>query len=108
MYPHLASGYTVRSPTEDDIPAILALLRDFDLAEMGQADPVTPQRLLSDWDDLDPAADAWLMLASDGQLAGYATIMDDGGGRLLADGYVHPSRQGQGVGSTIIDLTEAR
>lgn len=108
MYPHLASGYSVRSPTPEDIPAILALLRDFDLAEMGQADPWTPQSLLTDWENLDPAADAWLMLAPDGQLAGYSTIMDDGGGRLLADGYVHPTRQGQGIGSTILDLTEQR
>jgi ribosomal protein S18 acetylase RimI-like enzyme len=98
----------VRSPTPEDIPAILALLRDFDLAETGQADPLTPERILTEWDDLDVATDAWLMLAPDGQLAGYATIMDEGAGRLLADGYVHPSRQGQGVGSTILDLTEQR
>jgi mycothiol synthase len=108
MYPHLASGYSVRSPTADDIPAILALLHDFDLAEMGQADPWTPQSILSDWENLDPASDAWLILAPDGQLAGYATVTDDGAGRLLADGYVHPTRQGQGIGSTILDLTEQR
>ncbi len=108
MYPHLAFGSTVRSPTEDDIPAILALLRDFDLAETGQADPWTPASILSDWSDLDPATDAWLILAPDGQLAGYAMVMDDGAGRLLADGYVHPTRQGQGIGSAILDLTEAR
>lgn len=108
MYPHLASGYTVRSPTEDDIPAILALLRDFDLAEMGQADPWTPESILGDWEDLDVATDAWLILAPDGQLAGYATVTDNDAGRLVADGYVHPDWQGRGVGSTIIDLTEAR
>jgi mycothiol synthase len=108
MYPHLPHGYTVRSPTEEDIPAILALFRDFDLAEQGQADPWTPQSILGDWQDLDPATDAWTVWAPDGQLAGYATIMDDGAGRFLADGYVHPTRQGQGIGSTIIDLTEQR
>jgi mycothiol synthase len=108
MYPRLPPGYTVRHPTEEDIPAILGLLRDFDLAESGQADPWTPQSILGDWQDLDPATDAWLILTPDGLLAGYATVLDDGAGRLLADGYVHPTRQGQGIGSTIIDLTEER
>ncbi len=108
MYPRLPSGYTVRSPTPEDVPAVLALMRDFDIAETGEADPWTPARILSEWEDLDPATDAWLIFAPDGQLAGYATLTDDGAGRLIGDGYVHPTRQGLGIGSTIIDLTEQR
>lgn len=108
MYPHLPPDYLVRHPTEDDIPAILDLLREFDLAEMGEATPWTPQSIRGDWEDLDPTTDAWLVWAPDGQLAGYAMIMDEGAGRLLADGYVHPTRQGRGIGSTLIDLTEQR
>lgn len=108
MYPHLPPGYTVRSPTEDDIPAILALLRDFDLAETGEADPWTPQTILGEWEDLDLTTDAWLVLAPDGHLAGYATLIDDGAGRLLADGYVHPTQQGRGIGGALVELAEQR
>ncbi|HLV97853.1 MAG TPA: GNAT family N-acetyltransferase [Ktedonobacterales bacterium] len=108
IYPRLPPGYTVRPPTGEDIPAVLGLIRDFDIAEGGEPDPWTPASVLGWWADLDIATDAWLILAPDGQLAGYATVTDDDGGRLFADGYVHPTRQGQGIGSTVIDLTEAR
>lgn len=108
MYPHLPSGYTVRHPTEDDIPAIQSLLRDFDIAEMGEADAYSTDDILRDWEDLDLTTDAWLVWAPDGLLSGYAVLMDDGGGRLLADGYVHPTRQGLGIGSTLIELMESR
>ncbi len=108
MYPRLPPGYTVRAPTEEDIPAILALIRDFDLAETGEADPWTAENILGDWSDLDPSTDAWLVLTPDGQLAGYATLTDYDAGRFVADGYVHPTQQGRGIGNTLIDLTEAR
>jgi ribosomal protein S18 acetylase RimI-like enzyme len=98
----------VRPPTEEDISAILRLLHDFDIAEGGEADPWTPASVLGWWQDLDIATDAWLVLPPDGQLAGYASVNDDGGGRLIADGYIHPAQQGRGIGSTIIDLTEQR
>jgi ribosomal protein S18 acetylase RimI-like enzyme len=108
FYPRLPPGYTVRPPTEADIPAILGLIRDFDIAEGGPPDPWTPQTILGDWADVNIATDAWLILAPDGRLAGYAIVLDDDGGRLFADGYVHPNQQGRGIGSTIIDLTEER
>lgn len=108
MYPHLPLDYHVRSPTPDDIPAVLDLLRAFDIAEMGQAEAYTPDTIISDWEELDPATDAWLVFAPDGALCGYATLMDDGAGRLLADGYVHPAYNGRGIGSTLLDLTERR
>jgi ribosomal protein S18 acetylase RimI-like enzyme len=83
-------------------------LHDFDIAEVGEAYPMTPARILSEWEGLDPMTDAWLVLAPDGSLAGYATLADEGAGRLLADGYVHPNQQGQGIGSALVELAEHR
>jgi mycothiol synthase len=108
MYPHLASGYTMRAPAADDIPAILALLRDFDLAEMGEADPLTLQAILDDWEDLDPTQDAWVVLAPDGLLCGYATLTNSSAGRLFADGYVHPAHNRRGIGTTLVEEMERR
>jgi GNAT superfamily N-acetyltransferase len=98
----------MRAATEDDIPAILALLRDFDIAVMGEAEPLTRDAILADWSSLDPSLDTWLVLTSDGLLAGYARLTDYGAGRFFADGYVHPTQQGQAIGSTLVAATEER
>lgn len=108
MYPNFPPGYTMRAATEDDIPAILALLRDFDTAVMGEAAPLTRDTILGDWSDLAPSTDTWLVLTPDGLLAGYAKLTDSGAGRYFADGYVHPTRQGRGIGSTLVEAMEER
>jgi len=43
-----------------------------------------------------------------GAIVGYATLQDDGEGTFEADGYVHRDRFGQGVGATLVGLTERR
>jgi mycothiol synthase len=108
MYPYLTPGYIVRSPTMEDIPAILELLRAVDLAEQGEADPLTPDNIVRDWEGLDLGLDAWLMIAPDGSLSGYATLTEDTGGRLFADCYVHPAHTGRGIGTTLVKETERR
>jgi ribosomal protein S18 acetylase RimI-like enzyme len=108
MYPHVPPGYIIRAATEDDIPAILALLRDFDTAVMGEVEPLTRDTILGDWSDLDTRRDTWLVLAPDGLIAGYAKLTDYGAGRFFADGYVHPTQQGLGIGSTLVAAAEAR
>jgi mycothiol synthase len=108
MYSHVPPGYTMRAATEDDIPAILTLFRDFDTAVIGEAEPLTRDAILGDWSNLDPSRDTWLVLAPDGLLAGYAKLTDYGAGRFFADGYVHPTQQGRGIGSTLVEATEER
>ena len=51
----LRPGYTVRPPTEDDIPAILGLLHAHDIAETDEADTYEPADILLDWENLNPA-----------------------------------------------------
>lgn len=108
-HPLLASGYTIRPPTRDDLGAIVALLYTFDQALAGEADPYSPDDILADWSRLDPATDAWVIVAPGGALAGYATLTPQpDSDRCEADGYVHPDHLGRGLGTTIIALTEAR
>jgi ribosomal protein S18 acetylase RimI-like enzyme len=43
----------------------------------------------------------------DGRIAAYATFEDRGGGRMIADGYVHPELRGRGLGSRLVEVIEA-
>ena len=87
----LPTGYTLRAPREEDIPAILTLLREADDAEFGQHDDWTAEDIRHDWKTIDPALDAWLVLTPEGALAGYATVFNQGSGKIFGDGYVHPN-----------------
>ena len=109
MYPHLHSGYSIRRPTENDIPAIIAVLRAFDIAETGVSDAYSQEDILLDWEKLDRARDIWLVVASDSMLCGYATLtLEQKSERIFADGYVHPAHYGHGIGTTLVELMEAR
>jgi GNAT superfamily N-acetyltransferase len=98
----------VRAPAEGDIPAILKVMADFDIARNGIAVALTADDLRGDWEDLDLASDAWVVRARDGQAAAYATLTDEGSGHMLADGYVHPAHWGRGLGTLLAQLTERR
>lgn len=104
----LAPGYTYRPPTEDDIPAIIALMNAFDTFFAGQSDDYTPDDIRDDWNRLNLQTDAWIFLAPDGSVAGYGTETNMGYGKLQIDGYTHPDHRGQGIGAAIIALGEAR
>jgi mycothiol synthase len=99
---------SVRSPRPADAAAVVELGNAFERAMSGEPDEWTETDLLREWRELgDLERDAWLV-ERDGAAAGYATLRDDGDGRLDADGYVHPDHIGNGVGGRLIDLTEAR
>jgi mycothiol synthase len=104
----LPLGYTLRAPREEDIPGILALLRDADDAEFGQHDDWTAEDIRHDWTTIDPARDAWLVLSPEGALAGYATCFNQGSGKIFGDGYAHPTQHGRGIGTALIRLCESR
>lgn len=97
---------TRRPATAAAVPDVLALVQASDLALIGESD-WTESDLREEWEGYDLARDVFL-LELDGRLAGYGAFEDRGGGRLLADGYVHPELAGRGVGSELLRLTEAR
>ncbi len=105
----LPQGYTVRTPVEDDIPAILALIeaygQAFNLAGMFR---FTPDDIHGDWQRRDLARDAWVALAPDGALVGYEMVEDEGSGVIGMDGYAHPAHRGRGLGSALVALAEKR
>jgi hypothetical protein len=74
MYPHLPANYTVRPPVEEDIAAIIELMYVFDMAEVGESDRFTPDDIRGDWENLDPAIDAWCILSPQKELVAYGTF----------------------------------
>jgi mycothiol synthase len=100
--------FTVRPPVEEDIPAIIELIMAMDLMHYGVSDKYSPDDIHQDWDHLDLRTDAWSIIASNGRLAAYGTLTDEGSGHMTADGYVHPEFTGQGIGTYLVGLMEAR
>jgi mycothiol synthase len=99
----------VRPPRDADAAAVAALGEAFERALTGsEADEWAETDVRREWAELgDLRRDAWLV-ERDGNLAGYATLRDEGGGMSEADGYVHPDHFGHGVGARLLALTEAR
>jgi mycothiol synthase len=97
----------VRPPRPPDLAAIVALGEAFDRALTGTGD-WSEEDVEHDWRELaDLDRDAWVVEDGDA-VVGYATVQDDGEGTFEADGYVHPDRFGQGIGSMLVGLTERR
>jgi mycothiol synthase len=95
----------VRRPEQNDLEAVLELMRVTDIAVAGDSD-WTASELRSTWEELDLTRDAWLF-ELDGRVAGYADFFAKGT-RLNGDGYIHPEFRGRGIGSEILRLTEER
>ena len=104
----LAPNYTYRPPTDDDIPAIIALISAFDTYFTGRSDEFSVDEIRADWNQLNPQTDAWVFLAPTGHVVGYGTETNRGYGQLRIDGYTHPEHRGKGIGATIIALGQER
>jgi mycothiol synthase len=96
----------VLRPKPEHFEEALALVQASDAAVWGASD-WTESELRSDWERLDVDHDAWLV-EIDGRLAGLAHLLDRKGGSFIGDAYVHPDLTGRGVGTTLLDLLEAR
>jgi mycothiol synthase len=103
-------NYTIRSPTLDDLHAVVALVNACSLAEGGSPDE-TPQNLLSDWNTPGFALEtnAWVATAPNGQIIGYEQVeVGDDDAPCELDGYVHPDFAGHGIGTHLLRLAEER
>jgi mycothiol synthase len=89
-----------------DFGEALALMQACDRAVYGDTD-WTAAELREDWDRLDLNRDAWVAVIDD-RIAGVMHVYDHLGGRLVADGYVHPESTGLGVGNALLAEAEVR
>ena len=105
-------GYSVRAPEPDELRAVYDLILACDLAEYGVTD-LTEEELRADWED--PQADRWVVLSTQGALAGFGSLSSPSRGeseeepiRHDVECYVHPDHAGKGIGRQLLRLTEAR
>jgi len=105
----LSPNIAIRAPREEELEAICEMLNACDVADCGMPDSPLDQ-LRGDWRDEDfhPETDAWLAVASDGRIAGYATVGQRSYVRVRADVRVHPDFRGQGIGTHLLSLAEQR
>lgn len=100
-------GYTVRRPTQDDIPAVTALLRECELADFGlQFSNEEDMRVVFSLRDLE--RDLWLVDDESGEPAAYAAVRARHPTDVAAYAGVRPSHRGRGIGTHLLPLTESR
>jgi GNAT superfamily N-acetyltransferase len=105
-----AAPSRIRGAGPSDLAAVVDLLNACDAAEMGGPD-TTAQDIEGDWalDGFDLGRDAWVALAADGRLVGYAYTGDQlRTGDLEADFWVHPERDEPGLSGRLLSLAERR
>lgn len=96
--------FRLRSPALADAGAVLGVLQARDVADLGEPD-FTLEDVLDQWraSEFDLAADAAVAVDADGRVLGYATLSTHG-----ALAIVDPAREGEGVGSTLLQWCEQR
>ncbi len=106
----LPPGFTSRPATLDDLDDVAALVRAWDLKYVGESEAARAM-LQYEWAaaSFDLARDTRVIYAADGALAAFAqhSTPDPGLLRYEAYGPVEPEFEGRGLGSAIIDWTEA-
>jgi mycothiol synthase len=98
-------GLEVRRATVDDAPAINELITAVDLAVQGWSESSEPE-LLGWWRMMDLEQNSWV-LHDEAAIAAYAVALPHGETFEL-DGFVHPDRQGRGLGAWLVSRAEER
>jgi mycothiol synthase len=110
MEPHLPPGFRMRTATPDDIPAVVAVGRACNLAEIGEID-VFENWVHDEWvrPRFDPSRDAWIVAEPGGAVVAAAYTWDEEPNALFdSAGWVHPGYRGRGIGTALVRAVEHR
>jgi mycothiol synthase len=97
----LPGGYATRSPSREDAEEVVALIVACQLADAGASD-MSLDELVDDWHGLDLAEEAIVVAAPDGQIAGYADLINRSYVTVSVYGYVHPDHREKGIGASLV------
>jgi mycothiol synthase len=110
MRPDLPPGYRIRAATLDDIPAVVAVGRACNLAEIGEFD-VDEHWVHDEWvrPRFDPSTDAWVVTEPGGEVVAATYTWDEEPHTLFdSAGWVHPAHRGRGIGTALVFAVERR
>jgi mycothiol synthase len=103
----MTNGYRFRPPTPDDLPAIVELVHEAELADYGEAE-YQREALEVLFRMIDPDRDAWIAEAADGTLAASGGVRVRHPTKIRSFGAVRPEHAGRGIGSELLRRMEAR
>ena len=101
----LPEGYSSRPPTPDDAVMVADLMVACVRADGGE-EGTSVGHVLDDWQEVDLAEEAVLVIAPEGSVAGYADVVNRAFVSLSVYGYVHPEHRGRGIGSWLVGWGE--
>ncbi len=102
--------FRIRNATLDDIPAVAAVGRACDIADIGEVD-TDENWLHDDWarPRFDPSTDAWIVTGQGGEIVAFAYTWDEEPhARFDSAGWVHPDHRRRGLGTALVREVERR
>ncbi|HKH12436.1 MAG TPA: GNAT family N-acetyltransferase [Rubrobacter sp.] len=99
----LPQGFSRRPP--EDAVAVAGLMAACVRAD-GGAQGTSVEHVLDDWREVDIREEAVLVLGPDGDVAGYADVVNRAFVTLSVYGYVHPAHRGRGIGAWLVGWGE--
>jgi mycothiol synthase len=105
----LPTGYELRTPTEDELEMVAAVLTADELDDAGQI-TLGADFVRGEWSHagFDLATDAWVVADQAGTIVGYAQAMREDPAIVFSWGVVHPQHRGRGIGTVLFDRLEDR
>ncbi len=105
----LPDSLAMRAPTMDDAEAVTELANTCIQTER-ETPPLTAEEIRYVWQipRFNLAADAWAVATPEGKLVGYANVFQREEREFYFEGFVHPDYRGQGIGTCLLRLVEAR
>ena len=102
----LPPGYTARPPGRNDVPAVAALIAACERDETGKSN-MTTEELLANWQGLDLADEAVLVVSDDGTIVASADVLNRLCVNVSVYGFVHLEHRGQSLGRWLVEWGEA-
>jgi mycothiol synthase len=91
----------MRAPTRDDAPAVAEMIAACQRVDGGWGD-TTAEEVLGDWETLDLAEEAVVVLAPDRRIVAGADVLNRSYVLVSVYGYVHPDERGRGIGGALV------
>ena len=107
---HLPAGLIARPAAIDDLDGVLALQQAHDTFEIGEPD-TSREDVLAEWQRqrFDLATDARVVQTAAGEIIGYVEAWDKEPHVTISSmGTVHPEHFGRGIGTALLQWSEAR